>query len=178
MSVDPSADTTPLWDLFADVRVRFWVCPVPGHKDRAGLPTVRWVDDVAYCLTPGCGRCSATTGPAAHLTVMSTPAVITTVTELEATPAGWVGRDAVGGIVTRIVDGPGAVFRTAGVARKLSADAVVVPVTTLVVPPNADTIYETLLSTRWPDGAMVEALTSTTAKMLAADIAGLLGVRP
>lgn len=45
------------------LQVRFWICPKQAHHDRIGpdgerLPTVEWRDDVAYCLTPGCGRSS------------------------------------------------------------------------------------------------------------------------
>lgn len=43
------------------VRVRFWQCPVEGHRyrtDRDGFPvaTVEWDGDVAGCLAHGCGR--------------------------------------------------------------------------------------------------------------------------
>ncbi len=48
---------------FANVRARFWTCPVAGHNGRrnsAGGPVVEveWVDGVAHCLFPGCGRTS------------------------------------------------------------------------------------------------------------------------
>jgi hypothetical protein len=48
-----------------ELRFQFWVCPVEGHSGRFGddgppVETVRWVGDVAHCLSPGCGRTSAT----------------------------------------------------------------------------------------------------------------------
>jgi hypothetical protein len=51
----------PIEDL-GQFRVRFWVCPVKGHRTLSDgeldLPTVEWRGDVAYCLTPGCKRSS------------------------------------------------------------------------------------------------------------------------
>jgi hypothetical protein len=50
-------------DAFLNARVRFWLCPVKGHRnrqDRNGWPVVEvgWVADAAFCLFPGCGRTS------------------------------------------------------------------------------------------------------------------------
>ena len=49
------------WDVFKglDVKVQFWICP-DGHSE-VGPPreTVRWIDGVAHCMTPGCTRTSA-----------------------------------------------------------------------------------------------------------------------
>jgi hypothetical protein len=47
----------------ANVRMRFWVCPVREHRgrnDAQGWPvvTVEWHGDVAHCTAPGCGRTS------------------------------------------------------------------------------------------------------------------------
>lgn len=43
-------------------RIKFWVCSIKAHRIRKDgeldLPTVEWRGDVAYCLTPGCGRSS------------------------------------------------------------------------------------------------------------------------
>lgn len=34
---------------FLNARVKFWACPVEGHK------TVEWHDNFARCMEPGCG---------------------------------------------------------------------------------------------------------------------------
>lgn len=59
--------THDLDDALSGVKVRFWLCPVVGHRDRRdskGYPVeeVEWVDGVASCLFPGCGRTSADQG--------------------------------------------------------------------------------------------------------------------
>lgn len=43
------------------MRVVFWVCPVDGHSDSKTpiMTTVEWIDGIAHCMTPGCGRTSA-----------------------------------------------------------------------------------------------------------------------
>jgi hypothetical protein len=41
-------------------RIEFWACPIEGHSFGGPLrETVRWVEGVARCLEPGCGRTSA-----------------------------------------------------------------------------------------------------------------------
>jgi hypothetical protein len=51
-----------LWETLGQARFQFWICPNPAHHDRgrteSGFPiqTVEWRDNVAYCLTPGCGH--------------------------------------------------------------------------------------------------------------------------
>jgi hypothetical protein len=48
-----------------NARFEFWCCPVEMHsesrtnREGALVQTVEWVDDVAHCLFPGCGRNSA-----------------------------------------------------------------------------------------------------------------------
>lgn len=54
-----------LMEAFADVRIDFWTCPVPGHSDRRGyhgepVVTVEWDGDVARCTAPDCGRTNQT----------------------------------------------------------------------------------------------------------------------
>lgn len=45
-----------------DVRVQFWVCPNVKHRNpTTRRETVRWMDDVAHCMEPGCFRTSANT---------------------------------------------------------------------------------------------------------------------
>lgn len=52
------------WDAFKDanVNVVFWICP-DGHSEHSykdpPRETVRWIDGVAHCMTPGCTRTSA-----------------------------------------------------------------------------------------------------------------------
>jgi hypothetical protein len=64
LSATPPAGTErPIPPELATARIKFWVCPVPGHSDRRGpngelVGTVEWDGDVAYCLTPGCLRSS------------------------------------------------------------------------------------------------------------------------
>ena len=64
LSATPPAGTErPIPPELATARIKFWVCPVPGHRDRRGpngelVGTVEWDGDVAYCLTPGCLRSS------------------------------------------------------------------------------------------------------------------------
>ena len=73
MSTDPSAlaystidQPAPsafkaLLELIGDQPVRFWMCAKDGHGSSRGGPwreTVRWIDGIAYCTTPGCGRTS------------------------------------------------------------------------------------------------------------------------
>jgi hypothetical protein len=47
----------------ANIRMRFWLCPVPGHSAGTWSPTltqtVEWRGDIAHCLAPGCDRTSA-----------------------------------------------------------------------------------------------------------------------
>jgi hypothetical protein len=50
-------------EAIGNARVRFWQCPVQGHRDRRDskdwlVVEVEWVDGVATCLFPGCGRTS------------------------------------------------------------------------------------------------------------------------
>lgn len=65
MSTDQPLDrATPeptLDELLAEVRISFWMCPVPEHERNSSRPTVEWRAGVAYCLTPGCDRTSANT---------------------------------------------------------------------------------------------------------------------
>lgn len=54
--------------LDTPMRIQFWVCPVPEHRDRRDelgqpLPTVEWRSNVAYCLAARCGRTSADPKP-------------------------------------------------------------------------------------------------------------------
>ncbi len=50
-------------------KIGYWICPLEGHSDsrldNTGMPTqiVEWSGNVAYCLTPGCGRTSADPKP-------------------------------------------------------------------------------------------------------------------
>jgi hypothetical protein len=50
-----------------NARVRFWQCPVPEHKDRRGVVTVEWRDDVAHCTADGCTYTSVNSLPAKAL---------------------------------------------------------------------------------------------------------------
>lgn len=46
--------------VMLNARVVFWMCPVEGHGEGPPLrETVRWIDGVAHCMEPGCGRTSA-----------------------------------------------------------------------------------------------------------------------
>lgn len=50
-----------LIQALGDRPVRFWMCAKPGHGTSLGGPgreTVRWIDGVGHCTTPGCGRTS------------------------------------------------------------------------------------------------------------------------
>lgn len=47
-----------MFDALGDLPTRFWQCPVPEHRERAGQ-TVQWVDDVAHCTASGCPLTSA-----------------------------------------------------------------------------------------------------------------------
>ncbi len=50
-----------LLDLLGDQSVRFWMCARDGHGSSFGGPpreTVRWINGVAHCTTPDCGRTS------------------------------------------------------------------------------------------------------------------------
>lgn len=50
-----------LLELIGDRPVLFWMCLKDGHDvPLGGQPreTVRWIDNVAHCMTPGCGRTS------------------------------------------------------------------------------------------------------------------------
>ena len=63
MIYDDSLPEVDLDEAFANARVRFWQCPIEGHRyrtDRDGFPlaTVEWDGDVAGCLARGCGRTS------------------------------------------------------------------------------------------------------------------------
>jgi hypothetical protein len=40
------------------VTLRFWVCPIREHGGGELRETVRWIDRVAHCTWPGCGRTS------------------------------------------------------------------------------------------------------------------------
>lgn len=48
-----------------NARVALWGCQVEAHREgatstrTAPVPTVEWIDGVAHCLFPGCGRSSA-----------------------------------------------------------------------------------------------------------------------
>jgi hypothetical protein len=44
-------------------QVRFWQCPVPEHRDRRGVVTVEWRDDVAHCTAGGCTYTSVNSLP-------------------------------------------------------------------------------------------------------------------
>lgn len=60
--VAPGTDLCPncaFSELFGNVPVRFWVCPIDEHRERRGVVTVRWKDGVAHCTAPGCQRTSA-----------------------------------------------------------------------------------------------------------------------
>lgn len=39
--------------------LRFWVCPIREHGGGELRETVRWIDRVAHCTWPGCGRTSS-----------------------------------------------------------------------------------------------------------------------
>jgi hypothetical protein len=56
------AEPLDWWEALKDVKVVFWVCP-DGHSEHthrdAPRETVRWIDGVAHCMTPGCRRTSA-----------------------------------------------------------------------------------------------------------------------
>lgn len=48
---------------FLNAPIRFWRCPINEHRNRRGskgrpVQEVEWVDGVATCLFPGCGRTS------------------------------------------------------------------------------------------------------------------------
>jgi len=77
----------------SQVRVMLWFCPKDDHSFRKELhdqpiPTVEWVDGVAYCLEPGCGRKSTDEGETMGKTI---PEMMIEVRELN-TEKGW--RDA------------------------------------------------------------------------------------
>ncbi len=57
-----------LQEALGDATFRFWTCPITGHsgrRDGKGGPVVEveWVDGVAHCLFPGCGRTSTDSVP-------------------------------------------------------------------------------------------------------------------
>lgn len=61
--IERAARHESLAAALAGIPIRFWACPVPGHSDRRGpdgelVGTVEWVDGVALCTAPGCGRAS------------------------------------------------------------------------------------------------------------------------
>ncbi len=50
-----------LFELIGDRPIMFWMCAKDGRGSSLGGPpreTVRWIDGVARCMTPGCGRTS------------------------------------------------------------------------------------------------------------------------
>jgi hypothetical protein len=54
------------WEGLNNVKVVFWICP-DGHSERSykdpPRETVRWIDGIAHCMTPGCTRTSAPVEP-------------------------------------------------------------------------------------------------------------------
>ena len=65
MSSDPQDDKTALEalrEVLTSAPVRFWICPIEAHHHDYPEPpreTVRWIDGVAHCMEPDCGRTSA-----------------------------------------------------------------------------------------------------------------------
>ncbi|MFF0822373.1 hypothetical protein ACFYUR_18585 [Micromonospora haikouensis] len=63
--LDQTLTFDEMLDALGGVRIRFWMCPIPGHSDRTGpdgrpVVTVEWDGDVARCTTPGCERTNQT----------------------------------------------------------------------------------------------------------------------
>jgi hypothetical protein len=73
MSPSPASERCPfprdcddIWcpehSPLASAKIQFWMCPIEEHAHRYPEPireTVRWIDNVAHCMEPGCGRTSA-----------------------------------------------------------------------------------------------------------------------
>lgn len=53
-----SDGTRDFLDTLGGMTVRFWVCPIPGHRSNGDEPTVQWREGVAHRLTPGCKQTS------------------------------------------------------------------------------------------------------------------------